>query len=432
MAATRIAPATALRGSIAVPPDKSITHRAIMFGALSDGVVEVAGPLDSEDAVATLGAMERSGVHVDGHLGDHLRIHGVGLRGLRPPERIDCMNSGTSMRLLTGIMCGQAETTVLDGDQSLRRRPMNRIALPLAAMGARITTVAGGTPPITVMGGASLHGMRHELTVASAQVKSCLLLAGLFAAGETWVHEPVASRDHTERMLEAAGVPIMRDGLAVGVRGPVEGLTLPSLTVPGDFSSAAFHLVAATLLADPQICLQGVNLNPTRTGLLGVLRRMGADIEVQELPAAAGEPYGNLIVRPAERLTGTEVEPAEIPSLIDEVTLIALLGACARGTTVVHGAGELRVKESDRIAATCAALRAVGARIEERDDGFVVHGTGGLRGGDVAAMGDHRIAMLGAVAGLVSDDGVVVDDFGVTAVSYPGFVRDLAALGGVA
>lgn len=403
-----------------------------MLGALSDGVVQVAGPLDSEDAAATLTAMERSGVHVEGHLGDHLTIQGVGLRGLRPPERIDCMNSGTSMRLLAGIMCGQPGATVLDGDESLRRRPMNRIAQPLGAMGAHVTTIAGGTPPITIVGGTPLRGVRHDLTVASGQVKSCLLLAGLFADGETWVHEPEPSRDHTERMLAAAGVPIMRDGLAVGVRGPVTGLTLPGLTVPGDFSSAAFHLVAATLLADPQVRLEGVNLNPTRSGLLGVMRRMGADIEVQELPDAAGEPYGNLIVRPAERLEGTQVQAAEIPSLIDEVPLIALLGACARGITVVGGARELRVKESDRIAATCAALRAVGASIEERDDGFVVHGTGGLRGGQVAAMGDHRIAMLGAIAGLISDDGVTVDDFAVTAVSYPGFARDIAALGGVA
>jgi 3-phosphoshikimate 1-carboxyvinyltransferase len=424
----RFAPISGLRGAITVPSDKSITHRAILFGALSDGVVRVVNPLDSEDTAATLGAMEASGVQVEGDLGHELTIHGVGLRGLRPPERIDCMNAGTLMRLVVGIMVGQEAQTELDGDASLRRRPMNRVARPLAAMGAQVVTAPGGTPPVTIMGGAPLTGMRHDLQVASGQVKSCLLLAGLFAGGETWVSEPEHSRDHTERMLEAAGVEILRDGLAVGVRGPVSGLNLPSLTVPGDFSSAAFHCVAATLLADPQVRLNGVNLNPTRTGLLTVLQRMGADIEVQELPAAAGEPYGNLVISRATQLRGTVVEAHEVPSLIDEVMLVALLGAFADGTTTVRGAAELRVKESDRIRATCTALQSIGVRIDEHDDGFTVHG-GGIRGGSISAGGDHRMAMLGAVAGLASSEGVAVEGFEVAAVSYPGFARDLADLG---
>ena len=428
MSTVRFAPISGLRGAISVPSDKSITHRAILFGALSDGVVRVENPLDSEDSAATLAAMEACGVRVEGHLDGDITLHGVGLRGLRPPARIDCMNAGTLMRLIAGIMVGQDGQTELDGDPSLRRRPMNRVARPLAAMGAHVVTAPGGTPPVTIVGDAPLTGIRHDLQVASGQVKSCLLLAGLFADGETWVTEPEHSRDHTERMLEAAGVEILRDGLAVGVRGPVAGISLPSLTVPGDFSSAAFHLVAGTLLADPQVRLIGVNLNPTRTGLLTVLQRMGADITVEDLPAAAGEPYGNLVIRRAERLQGTVVEPHEIPSLIDEVTLVALLGAFAEGTTTVRGAGELRVKESDRIRATCAALQSLGVAIDEHDDGFTVHG-GGLRGGVISAAGDHRIAMLGAVAGLASTDGVAVEGFEVAAVSYPGFVRDIAELG---
>lgn len=426
----RFAPTSGLRGAISVPSDKSITHRAILFGALSDGVVRITNPLDSEDTAATLGAMEASGVQVEGHLGDEVVIHGAGLRGLRPPARIDCMNAGTLMRLVAGIMVGQDGHTELDGDASLRRRPMNRVARPLASMGAHVVTAPGGTPPVTIVGGVPLTGTRHDLQVASGQVKSCLLLAGLFAQGETWVCEPEHSRDHTERMLHAAGVEILRDGLAVGVRGPVDRIALPSLTVPGDFSSAAFHLVAGTLLADPAVRLNGVNLNPTRTGLLAVLERMGADIAIEDLPTAAGEPYGNVVIRRAPELRGTVVEPHEIPSLIDEVTLVALLGAFAQGTTTVRGAGELRVKESDRIRATCQALTAIGVRIDEHDDGFTVHG-GGIRGGSISAGGDHRIAMLGAVAGLASAEGVAVDGFEVAAVSYPGFARDLADLGAV-
>lgn len=428
MSAVRIPPLAGLRGVVAVPTDKSITHRAILFGALSDGPVRVRSGLDSEDTAATVAAMAACGVEVEGNLGGTVVVHGRGLRGLRPPERIDCMNAGTLMRLIAGILTGQRGTVTLDGDASLRKRPMNRIATPLRAMGAQITTVAGGTPPVTIHAGVPLRATTHDLAVASAQVKSCLLLAGMFAEGETWVREPERSRDHTERMLEAAGVPILRDGDRVGVRGPVERLRLPDLSVPGDFSSAAFHLVAATLLADPEVRLQGVNLNPTRTGLLAVLRRMGADITEERLPDAAGEPYGNVVVRRAARLVGTEVAADEVAALIDEVTLVALLGAVAEGTTRVRGARELRVKESDRIAAVCAALRGIGADIVEHDDGFDVRG-GRLTGGVVAAGGDHRIAMLGALAGLASRDGVTVEGFDVAAVSYPGFARDLGALG---
>jgi 3-phosphoshikimate 1-carboxyvinyltransferase len=265
--------------------------------------------------------------------------------------------------------------------------------------------------------------------VASAQVKSCLLLAGLYAEGETWVREPAPSRDHTERMLEAAGVALLRDGpAAVGVRGPVERLALPDLEIPGDISSAAFLLVAGALRADPEVRLAGVNLNPRRAGLLAVMARMGAEVRLEAGGDLAGEPAGDLVVRRAGTLQATEVAPEEVPALIDELPLVGLLGAFAAGTTVVHGAGELRVKESDRIAAVVGALRALGARAEERPDGFAVTGSGRLLGGSVSSGGDHRMAMLGAVAGLVSGEGVTVEGFEAAAVSYPGFARDLAGL----
>jgi 3-phosphoshikimate 1-carboxyvinyltransferase len=334
------------------------------------------------------------------------------------------------MRLLPGLLVGQPAGghVVLDGDDSLRRRPMGRVAGPLRRMGATVATAPGGTPPLAVLPGRPLRAVTHELEVASAQVKSCLLHAGLAAEGETWVREPAPSRDHTERMLAAAGVDVRHDGGAVGVRGPVAGLALPDLTVPGDFSSAAFWLVAATLAADGEVRLPGVNLNPRRTGLLDVLRRMGADITVEPEEEAAGEPRGTLTVRPAGALHATEVAPEEVPGLIDELPLVGLLGALSAGTTRVAGAQELRVKESDRIAGVVGVLRAVGARAEERPDGFVVTGAPTLRGGEVHSGGDHRLAMLGAVAGLVSRDGVGVGGMEAADVSYPCFLRDLAAL----
>ncbi|MEW6582171.1 MAG: 3-phosphoshikimate 1-carboxyvinyltransferase, partial [Actinomycetota bacterium] len=362
--------------------------------------------------------------------GRSLSIAGRGLRGLRPPPVIDCANSGTLMRLLTGILVGQPPAdVVLDGDGSLRRRPMGRIAAPLAAMGASVVTSPGGTPPISVTGGQPLRGIRHDLPVASAQVKSAILLAGLYADGETWVTEPAASRDHTERMLVACGVDLLRDGSAVGVRGPVDHLALPDLEVPGDISSAAFHLVAGALLADPQVRLTGVNLNPGRTGILDVLQRMGVRVRVEPGPDLAGEPAGDLVVERAGTLHATEVAPDEVPRIIDELPLVGLLAAFAAGTTVVRGAAELRVKESDRIASVVAALRALGARAEEREDGFAVTGAPRLTGGVMASGGDHRLAMLGAVAGLASVEGVTVQGFEAAAVSYPGFAADLAALG---
>ena len=432
MPVVRVAPVPSLRGTLRVPPDKSLTHRALLLAAVSDREVRIERPLDSADTGATLDAVEASGVPVSGHLGDAVTVDGLGLRGLLPPPALDCANAGTLMRLVPGLLVGQrAEHVVLDGDDSLRRRPMTRVARPLRAMGAVVFTAPGGTPPIVVSGGAPLRGVEHRLQIASAQVKSCLLLAALFADGETWVHEPVPSRDHTERMLEAAGVPLMREGRAVGVRGPVDGLALPDLEVPGDFSSAAPLLVAGALLGDPEVRLEGVNLNPGRTGLLGVMRRMGADVREERGPDVAGEPSGTLAVGRAGALRATEVAPEEVPSMIDELPLVGVLGAMATGTTVVRGAAELRAKESDRIAALVGALRALGVSASEREDGFEVRGDGRLPGGTMHSAGDHRLAMVGAVAGLASLDGVGVDDCAAVAVSSPGFARDLAGLGAV-
>lgn len=434
MAAVKIDPASALRGTLRVPPDKSLTHRALLFAALSDGPVEISNPLESEDTAATLGAIEACGVEVEGDLGSSIVVHGVGLRGLRPPPRIDCGNSGTLMRLIMGILVGQdaADRVVLDGDESLRTRPMARVADPLRKIGATVVTAPGGLPPVVISGGAPLSAVRHELPVASAQVKSALLLAGLFADGGTEVVEPAASRDHTERMLGAAGVPLTVDGLSRSLVGPIDGFHLPDMEVPGDFSSAAPFLVAASLVPDSDVVLTGVNLNPARTGLLEVMKRMGAEIRVENARRVAGEPCGDLRVTSPSGLGATEVLPSEVPSLIDELPLVALLGARASGVTVVTGAEELRVKETDRIATTAAALDGLHLHLQTRDDGFTVQGPGEIVGGRVDAAGDHRLAMLGAVAAVASKEGVSVEDFACSAVSYPEFGRDLAELGGLA
>ena len=424
-------PASAVAGTVVVPPDKSLTHRAFLLGAISDRPVVVDNPLDSEDTAATLSAVRALGAGVEGDIATgRVVISGCGVRGLTPPPVIDCMNAGTLMRLLAGILVGQSgDVTVLDGDASLRGRPMKRIADPLVAMGAAVVPAEGGTPPLAVRPGLPLQGMVHDLPVASAQVKSCLLLAGLNAQGDTWVREPAPSRDHTERMLRAAGVELMdRDGM-VGVRGPVPGLALPDIRVPGDFSSAAFAIVAGVLRGDPAVRVAGVNLNPGRTGLLGVLERMGAEVIVEPGADVAGEPAGDIIVRRGPPPHATETTPAEVPPMGDQLPLVGLLGALAAGTTVVSGASEMRAKESDRIATVVELLRAVGADAEERADGFVVRGQMSFPGGEVRSHGDHRLAMLGALAGIVSEGGVTVHGMEAAAVSYPGFVADLSALG---
>jgi 3-phosphoshikimate 1-carboxyvinyltransferase len=417
---TRVEPAGALVGHIAVPGDKSISHRALLVGALCETETRVRNFGRSGDTESTLGAVRRLSVDVDEHTEDELTVHGVGLRGLRAPEEaIDCGNAGTLMRLLTGILAAAPGRFELTGDESLRARPMDRVAEPLARMGARITT-ANGMPPIQINGSEALRAIDYTLPVASAQVKSAILLAAINTRGTTTVVEPVPTRDHTELMLEAAGARVRRTPTSVSVDGRPT-LRLPQLTIPGDISAAAPFVVAATLLAGSDLTVHDVGLNPRRTGLLGVLERMGARISVYNRRKAGGEWLGDLNVRSSE-LVGTEIAPAEVPLLVDELPLFALAAAFARGESRVHGAGELRVKESDRIEAVTTALRSLGVRIRARDDGFDVRGVPARPdGGRMSANGDHRIAMLGAIAGLVSRNGVDVGDADAVAISFPGF-----------
>jgi 3-phosphoshikimate 1-carboxyvinyltransferase len=426
-----IEPAGRVTGLLAPPPDKSITHRAILLGAMADGKVRVRNALRAADTGATLAAVHELGAEVSlaepEGAGAEIELRGAGLRGARAlGEPIDVGNAGTLLRLLPGWLAGQpAGRWTLDGDESIRRRPVDRVAGPLGLMGAKVECRDGRLPPLVVEG-SELHGIEYELPVASAQVKSCILLAALLAEGETQVIEPVPSRDHTERMLVAAGASLRSDSGRVTLRGAVR-LELEDVFVPGDISSAAYMLVAATLVPGSEVRLAGVGVNPTRVGLLSVMRRMGGTVEVADRRMEGMEPVAELVARHAE-LEATEVPAAEVPLLIDELPLVALLGAFAEGTTVVSGAEELRHKESDRIATVVDGLRGLGADIEARPDGFAVTGTGGLRGGEVEARGDHRLAMLGAVAGLASLEGVEIRGAEAAAVSYPGFYRDLGGI----
>jgi 3-phosphoshikimate 1-carboxyvinyltransferase len=424
----QIRPAGALVGELGVPGDKSISHRAVMVGALSDERVLVTGFGASADTLATVDAFRAMGVEIERHDDDRLVIHGVGMRGLREPSQpIDVRNAGTLMRILPGILAGQRGTFVVDGDESIRRRPMQRIADPLGHMGVRVETT-GGLPPVTVHATGEVQPISFQPAVASAQVKSCVLFAGLFAErGMTVVEEPISTRDHTERMLQRAGVPVDRKPGRVAV-SPVRELVLPEIPVPGDFSSAAPFIAAATVLQGSNLTIRDVSINPTRTGMLAVLERMGARVGLFGRRWSAGEPVADIEVRPAE-LVATDIEPEIVPSLIDELPLLVLLASFARGTTTIRGAGELRVKESDRIATVVELLTTVGAHVKGLDDGFQVLGVPHrLRGGRVDAAGDHRIAMLGAIAGVCSQEGVSVDGADALDVSFPDFAERLAAV----
>lgn len=442
MSSARFDPAP-VRGALEAPPDKSISHRAALLGAFGERRVRVSRYLDSADTRSSLAAVEALGARVDVLAADggalEVEIAGFGLRGARPPAgggAIDVGNAGTLIRLLAGLLVGQrGHEFVLDGDESIRRRPMGRVAEPLAQMGAEVEPAPGGGAPVRIAGG-RLRGIDYRLPVASAQVKSAVLLAGLLAEGTTTVREPAETRDHTERMLRAAGSTVSVERHPGNPAEPVPGtvavepagdLALPDISVAGDLSSAAFHLVAALLCRGSDVSVRGVGLNPTRIGLIGILNRMGAIVEVSDEAHVAGEPVGTVRAR-SSSLRGTRVGAAEVPPAIDELPLVGLLGCFAEGETVVSGAEELRHKESDRIASVVEALRALGGEAEAFEDGFVVAGTGGLRGGVVDARGDHRIAMLGAVAGLASAEGVLVEGFDAAAVSYPGFARDLRSL----
>jgi len=441
---TRFDPSGPLRGSLRPPADKSISHRAALIAAMSEGSTRIEGYLDAADTNSTLAAVADLGAQLGrgettasvppgGDLeaarralpGPGHEIRGVGLRG-PGSAAIDVGNAGTLLRLLPGWLAGQeGGRWRLDGDDSIRRRPVDRVAEPLRRMGAELSCREERLPPLEIAG-APLRGIEYELPVASAQVKSCLLFAGLLAEGETRIVEPLPTRDHSERMLAAAGADVRREGDTVVIQ-PAERLEIAHIVVPGDLSSAAFFVVAALLVGGSEVAIEGVGLNPTRTGLLAILERMGASIETLPGTERGGEPIGDLRVRPSA-LAATEVGGVEVPLAIDELPLVALAACFAEGTTTIRDAAELRRKESDRIATVSAALNALGGEVEATADGMVVTGTGGLRGGAVDSHGDHRIAMLGAVAGLASEDGVEVRGMEAAAVSYPGFEADLASL----
>lgn len=430
----RFGPGARLRGRITPPADKSISHRAAIIAAMASEPVRVTGYLDAADTRSTLDAVSRLGAIVE-RRDDGLVIRGCGMRNAQPPTAaIDVGNAGTLIRLLPGWLAFQrGHSFTLDGDESIRRRPMDRIAAPLAEMGATIEARDGRFAPLTIHGSA-LAGIEYELPVASAQVKSCLLLAGL-ATRATTILEPIPTRDHTERMLLGAGAPIRRERGGEGFRtivGNADELEPDHIAVPADPSSAAFLIAAGVITRGSRLVLEGVGVNWTRTGFLRIVQRMGGVVLGELEPYgsfAATEPVSDLDVS-AGPIEATTVAADEVPLAIDELPLVALLGCFAEGETIVRGAGELRFKESDRIATVVDGLRGFGADIEALEDGFAVRGTGGLRGGRIDAQGDHRLAMLGAVAGLASAQGVEVIGMEAADVSYPGFARDIASLAG--
>jgi 3-phosphoshikimate 1-carboxyvinyltransferase len=423
----RVAPGGSLTGEVVVPGDKSISHRAMLLGGIAEGTTTVDGFLESEDCLATLTAMRAMGVSIERPGPQRVIVHGVGLHGLRAPAApLDMGNAGTAMRLSMGLLAGQAFDTTLVGDPSLSRRPMERAAGPLRQMGAKIDTT-DGRPPVRIHGGQRLHGIDWDLQVASAQVKSAILLAGLYADGETAVREHAITRDHTERMLRAFGARVDVSAGRVVLRGG-QRLRGCALTVPGDISSAAFFLVAGALAARDTLIVKNVGLNPTRTGVIDILRLMGADIRVTHERLAGDEPVADLEVRASE-LRGIDVPPELVPLAIDEFPVLFVAAACATGTTVVTGAEELRVKESDRIASMADGLRALGIDAEPRPDGLRIVG-GSLAGGTIDSRGDHRIAMAFAVAALRASAPVRILDVANVATSFPGF-PDLAALHGL-
>jgi len=419
-------PGAGVAGELGVPGDKSISHRALLLAAIAEGPSEILGSLDAEDCRATAAALEAMGVRIERRAADRLLVHGTGLRGLRAPTAaLDLGNSGTAMRLLAGILSAQAFDSVLIGDASLMRRPMDRVAKPLAHMGADVRTNEG-RPPIAIAGRRSLVGRAHRLEVPSAQVKSALLLAGLHAEGRTSVTEPSPSRDHTERMLGAFDVAVLRDGATVSVDGPAKPQGA-RVEVPGDFSSAAFLIVAALIAGSTPLVLRGVGVNPTRTGLLEALTLMGADIRVQCTVERSSEPVADIVVRPSG-LRGIEVPDALVVRMIDEFPVLLAAAAVAQGETVVTGAAELRVKESDRLAAMAEGLAALGVENQVLPDGIRLRG-GTVQGGVVDSRADHRIAMAFAVLAARASAPVMIRDVQTVATSFPGFVDLVQAAG---
>lgn len=429
----RVHPAPRLAGTLSVPGDKSVSHRAALFGALARGTTEVEGFLEGEDCQATLDAVAALGVGVTAKGAGHYAIQGAGLEGLTEPDQvIDCGNSGTTARLLLGVLAGQPFATCLTGDASLRRRPMDRVVEPLARMGARVVGRSGGRRlPLAIAGARPLTPLSFISPVASAQVKSAVLLAGLWASGPVTVTEPAASRDHTERMLAAFGAQIERNGCQV-VLTPGRELSARTVRVPGDISSAAFFLVAGSIAAQGSLTIRGIGVNPTRTGVLDILSAMGANLEIVRGPETDGEPIADVTVTAGE-LRGCVVSGDLVPRAIDELPVIAVAAATADGVTEVRDAAELRVKESDRIRAMTTELRKLGVAIEERPDGFRIIGRPGtrpFRGATVTSWGDHRLAMALVVAALAADGATVVEDIGCIGTSYPGFVDTCRAVAG--
>jgi 3-phosphoshikimate 1-carboxyvinyltransferase len=422
-------PGGSVRGDIRVPGDKSMSHRSIMLGALAEGITEVKGFLEGEDSLATLQAFRDMGVTIEGPEDGFVRIHGVGMHGLQAPRGpLYLGNSGTAMRLFSGLLAAQPFDSELTGDASLSKRPMGRVADPLRAMGAVIDTAEGGRPPLRIRGGNPLTGIHYEMPVASAQVKSCLLLAGLYAEGVTSVTEPAPTRDHTERMLEGFGYHVHRDGATASVTGGGK-LTACAIDVPADISSAAFFLVAASIAPDSDLTLRHVGMNPTRVGVINILRQMGANIEVLEERVIGGEPVADLRVRSAE-LRGIDIPEDQVPLAIDEFPVLFIAATCAKGRTVLRGAEELRVKESDRIQVMADGLAALGVETTVTPDGIVIEGGQTIGGGTVESHEDHRISMSFAVASLRATGPIRINDCANVATSFPGFV-DLAKQTGI-
>jgi 3-phosphoshikimate 1-carboxyvinyltransferase len=415
-----------LRGALTVPGDKSITHRAIILSALADGEATITNYCPGEDCLHTAAAFQAMGVPVEIAPG-HLRVAGKGLWGLREPDSIlDCGNSGTGIRLVAGVLAGQDFFSIVTGDASVRRRPMGRVVAPLREMGAVIAGRRGGELAPLAIVGARLRGIAFSSPIASAQVKSSVLLAGLFAEGTTSVTEPAQSRDHTERLFEHLGIPLTRNGLTVSLAGQ-RAFAAKDVAVAGDLSAAAFFLVAALLVPESDVTITGVGVNPTRTGVLEVLQDMGAHIELLNPRVQAGEPVADLRAR-WQPLRGVTIGPERIPRMIDEFPILCVAAACAQGETIVSGAEELRVKESDRIAAMALELRRLGAAVEERPDGLHIMGGRPLKGAVCQSHGDHRVAMAMQVAGLVAQGETRVEDCACVATSFPGFDKKLRGL----
>jgi len=422
-----VRPGGCLTGTLRVPGDKSISHRSIMLGSLAEGTTQITGFLEGEDSLATLQAFRALGVEIAGPVDGKVTIQGVGMHGLKAPSGpLDLGNSGTSMRLLAGLLAGQGLELTLVGDSSLSSRPMRRVTDPLRAMGARVETTEQGTAPLVIHPVDHLNGIDYALPVASAQIKSCLLLAGLYAKGTTRVTEPAPTRDHTERMLSGFGYPVQRVGATASLNGGGK-LTACDIDIPADISSAAFFLVGASIAPGSDILLEHVGINPTREGVINILRLMGADIEVLNQRDVGGEPVADLRVRSAD-LHGIRIPVDQVPLAIDEFPALFVAAACARGETVLTGAEELRVKESDRIQVMADGLASLGVDATPTPDGIVIQG-GSIQGGRVGSHGDHRIAMAFAMAALRAEGKILIDDCSNVNTSFPGFVRLAGSVG---